>query len=143
MTFLLLFACGFEPLSGTYLTSLSNPVDTCGAEDSVLEGTTQEDQELAITVNETTIDFGGLYTLERDGKTASYEDVFEEETEPGIYTIQQLYTIDLTWIKADQVEGKTGFEYTCSGDGCDDIAAETGVSLPCEAKYDVAMELID
>ena len=142
MPFLLLFACGFEPLSGTYLASLSTPTDTCGAEDSILDET-QEDQEIAVTVNETTIDFDGLYTLNRDGKTASYEEMYDEQSEPGVYTVQMLYAIDITWVKAGLVEGTSGFEYSCTGDGCDDVAAEAGVSLPCEAKYELAMELMD
>ena len=142
MPFLFLFACGFEPLSGTYLASLSNPNDTCGAEDSIL-AETQEDQEIGVTVNETTIVFDGLFTLDRDGKTASYEEIYDEQIEPGLYTIQVLYTIDLTWIKADLAEGTSGFEYTCTGDECDAVTAEAGVSLPCEAKYKLSMELSD
>ena len=142
MSFLFLLACGFEPLSGTYLASLSNPNDTCGAEQSILDAT-QEDQEISVTVNETTIDFNGLYTLDRDGNTASYEEMYDEQNEPGLYTIQVLYAIDITWTKADLAEGTAGFEYTCTGDECDNVAAEAGVSLPCEAKYKLSMELSD
>ena len=50
-------------------------------------------------------------------------DADQWKTKLIMVTVQMLYTIDLTWIKEDQVEGKTGFEYTCSGDGCDDLAS--------------------
>ena len=142
LTYIFLSGCNVEPMSGTYTSTMSNPSDTCNAETSILEEVS-ESQEIEITVNETSINFDDIYTLARDGSTASLEEVFDEQTEPGMYTLTQMLVIEFEWITADTAEGSMGFDFSCTGEACDDVTAETGVTLPCEARYSVLLEMVE
>jgi len=144
--FAFLVGCGgITPVSGDYDITITYSAATCPLAEGVSVGDT-EDVVGNIQFNDDgTVTLDGdtdtLCTAEGTEVTCSAE--FAETSPDADYTINQTWTIDLSWDSSTSFTGTQVQDIDCEGGDCELLMEYLELSFPCDMTLDLVGTLVE
>ena len=133
--------CSFFPSSGTYLVTTTSPSNTCG-EGFALPMLVDEAVAVSLSKDLKHLIIDHYWYCDLDVLYAQCSLLLNEELGES-YTLNTTVSWSLEWDKANQAAGLYGIDIACTGDSCDTIAQERGLSYPCSSKVNTDLLLDD